>query len=426
MFALALLAALSAPAQAFCGFFVSGADAALYNSATLVVLMREGTQTVLSMQNNYQGPPEDFALVVPVPTVLSEEDVRPLPREVFQRVDQMAAPRLVEYWEHDPCQLAEPTFGVAGRIGTKGVGLGGLGTRSAGLGVTVEAEFKVAEYEIVILSAEDSGGLDAWLRQEGYRIPPGAERALRPYVEQGTKFFVARVDAEALRFLGEESVLTPLRVSYESEQLALPIRLGLLNAQGPQDLLVHVLARGQRYETANYNNLTIPTNLSVPEQTAADFPAFYEALFQETVGEDPRAVVTEYSWVATGCDPCPTPALNAGELRTLGGELFPPSQEPWVLTRLHYRFDADSLGEDLVFRAAPAIVGGRGLPDREGQLSQGVEPAPHNAFQGRYVILHPWEGEVRCELPAWGQWGARPGEASVRVTPAPSPLGSAR
>src|SRR5262245_369504 len=91
-------------AQAFCGFYVSGADASLFNNATLVVLMRDGTRTVLSMQNNYQGPPQDFAMVVPVPVVLSEKNVKTLPRDVFGRVDRLAAPRLVEYWEQDPCR----------------------------------------------------------------------------------------------------------------------------------------------------------------------------------------------------------------------------------------------------------------------------------------------------------------------------------
>ncbi|MDI3290359.1 DUF2330 domain-containing protein [Polyangium sp. 15x6] len=66
------LAALSwaGSAEAFCGFYVSGADAKLYNNATQVVLLRDGTRTVLSMQNNYQGPPDKFAMVVPVPVVL--------------------------------------------------------------------------------------------------------------------------------------------------------------------------------------------------------------------------------------------------------------------------------------------------------------------------------------------------------------------
>src|SRR4029079_10891082 len=90
-------------ADAFCGFYVSGADTKLYNNATQVVLLREGTRTVLSMQNNYQGPPSDFAMVVPVPVVLQKENVKTLTKDVFDHIDQLAPPRLVEYWEQDPC-----------------------------------------------------------------------------------------------------------------------------------------------------------------------------------------------------------------------------------------------------------------------------------------------------------------------------------
>jgi len=54
---------------------VRGSDQKLFNNATMVVLMREGTRTVLSMQNNYQGPPENFAMVVPVPVVLHSNEV---------------------------------------------------------------------------------------------------------------------------------------------------------------------------------------------------------------------------------------------------------------------------------------------------------------------------------------------------------------
>ena len=58
-----LLATLPGSARAFCGFYVSGAGGSLYANATMVVLMRSGTRTVLSMQNNYQGPPEDLSLI---------------------------------------------------------------------------------------------------------------------------------------------------------------------------------------------------------------------------------------------------------------------------------------------------------------------------------------------------------------------------
>src|SRR5690242_3740248 len=98
----------AASASAFCGFYVGGAEAKLFNNATQVVLMRDGLRTVLSMQNNYQGPPENFAMVVPVPVVLHEENVKTLPKQVFDRVDQIASPRLVEYWEQNPCPPPSP------------------------------------------------------------------------------------------------------------------------------------------------------------------------------------------------------------------------------------------------------------------------------------------------------------------------------
>ena len=46
------------------------------------------------------------------------------------------------------------------------------------LGVTIEAQFTVGEYKIVILSAKESTGLDTWLLREKYNIPKGAEPLL--------------------------------------------------------------------------------------------------------------------------------------------------------------------------------------------------------------------------------------------------------
>src|SRR5262245_60016832 len=100
--AAAVLLAATSRADAFCGIYVGGAGAEMFNNATQVVLMRHGTTTVLSMQNNYQGPPDTFALVVPVPVVVKESQVKTLPRELFAKIDVLGAPRLVEYWEQDP------------------------------------------------------------------------------------------------------------------------------------------------------------------------------------------------------------------------------------------------------------------------------------------------------------------------------------
>lgn len=417
--------------RAFCGFYVSGADASVTNDATMVVLMREGTRTVLSMQNNYQGPPEDFAMVVPVPVVLQKENVKTLPKEVFARVDKLAAPRLVEYWEQDPCrpvvyEMAAGAMPAAAR--SKAVM---EQEDAADYGVTIEAQFKVAEYDIVILSAKDSSGLDTWLRKNHYNIPEGANQVLRPYVEQNTKFFVAKVDAKKVKFENGRAVLSPLRFHYDAPTFTLPVRLGLLNSAGQQDLIVHILAKQQRYEMANYANASIPTNIRVQDAVRKDFGAFYDALFERTVNENPGAVVTEYAWDATSCDPCPEPPLQPDELATLGVDVLTPTEpDPYsdipgvvpqpkarprwqpsgfVLTRLHYRYEKDGLDEDLVFRAAGPIVGGRGMPDQEGRLGERrAQPSSYNNFQGRYVILHSWEGPVACDNPQRGIWGGPP------------------
>ena len=170
---------------------------------------------------------------------------------------------------------------------------------------------------------------------------------------------------------------------------------------------MHVLGKGKRYEVANYPNVTIPTNLDVAESAKGAFGSFYAALFDRTVAKTPRAVVTEYAWDAGSCDPCPAPPLTDSELVTLGADVLPsvssesdlmdrdllkalgadagqkPSSRPspasgpvprrtyyglrssFVLTRLHARYTRDALGDDLVFKEAPPLVGGRERTSRE-------------------------------------------------------------
>src|SRR5438045_981117 len=139
-FYIALVTTLfSTQAFGFCGFYVNDSGGKLFNNATQVVLMRDGTRTVLSMQNNYQGPPQNFALVVPVPVVLQKENVKTLPREIFDRVDTLAAPRLVEYWEQDPCR--SPVMMEAPAAAPMTMMRAASGAGGAGLGVKIEAQF---------------------------------------------------------------------------------------------------------------------------------------------------------------------------------------------------------------------------------------------------------------------------------------------
>jgi MYXO-CTERM domain-containing protein len=409
---MAVLASASSSAHAFCGFYVSSGKAEMFNDATQVVLMRSGTRTVLSMQNHYQGPLEAFAMVVPVPAVLHDGDVKTLDPAVFTKVETMGAPRLVEYWEQDPCYVEPPgrRYNTASTVAESApTGTGAV----AKTGVTIEAKFTVGEYNVVILSATDSTGLETWLRDAKYSIPSGAAALLKPYVASGMKFFVANVDPQKVKFDGNKALLSPLRFHYDSDEFALPIRLGLANSQGTQDLIVNILAPGKRYEVANYKNVTIPTNINVKDSVRAKFGEFYAALYDATVAKNPGSVVTEYAWQAMGCDPCPGPMLDGNDLATLGGDViaqqgkdlsFGAPMGTMVLTRLHARYGKE-ISDDLVFKEASAIVGGREFLQAGKKLEEGARPDSYNNFQGRYAIRHPWQGPLLCLSPRRGRWG---------------------
>jgi hypothetical protein len=443
MRAFLLLMALASPASAFCGFFVAGSGAKLTNNASQVVLLRNGRKTVMTMSNNYQGPPENFAMVVPVPVVLHEKDVKTLPADVFEHIDALSAPRLVEYWEQDPCRpqvLYEMAPSAAGA---------GMPTpeekRSKGdLGVKVEARFAVGEYEIVILSARDSGGLETWLHQNKYQIPDGAQAALAPYVREQMKFFVAKVNIQKVhKDQNGTVVLSPLRFGFDADELRLPVRLGLLNAGGKQDLIVYILHPQKRFEVANYPNLFIPTNLEVMDEVRKNFAGFYAELFDAALARvNGKAVVTEYAWQTTSCDPCPTPPLQPSDLATLGADVAVPKGEQqkmqgdarggyygdaatWVLTRMHTRYDKSTLSEDLIFREGKPMEGGRANYNGSSGDAGAVESSVNN-FQGRYIIRHYWTGPVKCDNPRYGEWGGDPNGNEPQPTAARGLASAAR
>ena len=406
-------------AHAFCGFFVAGSSKDLASDASKVVLMRKGNRTVLTMSNNYKGPAESFAMVVPVPVVLKKEEVKTLPADVFSHIDRLSAPRLVEYWEQDPCAPAR-TYDTGGGGNMPG---SSAPVRKGGTGVKVEARFSVGEYDIVILSAKEANGLETWLQQNHYSIPAGAAEALAPYVKSQQKFFVAKVDITKVKKDANGTVvLSPLRFHYDAPELRLPVRLGLLNAKGKQDLIVYVLSPDQRYEAANYPNVFVPTNLEVVDDIRKKFASFYTQLFDATMAKHAnRAVVTEYAWQTSSCDPCPVPPLQASDLATLGDDVlsgntatagaadsgdYYGNASSWVLTRLHTRYAKETLSEDLVFRAARPIVGGRAGSDTKALEAPGeAKPDSTNNFQARYIIRHAWTGKVTCAKPERGTWG---------------------
>jgi hypothetical protein len=415
--AAAAAVALAAPgAHAFCGFFVGKADAKLFNKSSQVAIVRDGNRTVLTMSNDYQGALDEFALVVPVPSVLERDQIHIGDRKLLERLDEYSSPRLVEYTDPDPCEERRPVaVSMRARMSAEAA-MGGRADLRKALGVTVEAAYTVGEYDIVLLSAKESGGLEIWLRQSGYRIPPRAARALEPYVKQEMKFFVAKVNLKEQKKTGFQE-LRPIQIAFDSPRFMLPIRLGMANApaQGDttQDLIVYTITRKGRVEASNYQTVKIPSDADVPEFVKDEFADFYRATFTKAWHErDGRAVFTEYAWNMAWCDPCSAQPLTADELRSLGvfwAAAGPQPGRPWgaagggtILIRLHVRYDADRFPEDLMFQ----------------------ETGDQQSFQGRYVMHHPFTAR-RAARPATAT--VRPATAAAaRPTRSPAPPAGAR
>ncbi len=393
---LALILGAPHDARAFCGFYVGKADGALVNHASQVVIAHHDDKTVISLMNDYRGEPSDFALVVPVPVVLQKGQVHIGDRELFQKIDAYSSPRLVEYYDPDPCQMMRGMAAGMAELSSAPAPAVPSPAEAKALGVTVEAEYTVGEYDIVILSAKESSGLETWLQQSGYKIPFGAQRALEPYIRSDMKFFVAKVNLTEHNRTGL-TYLRPLQFAFESPKFMLPIRLGMINSQGPQDLVVYMLTENGRVETTNYRTLKLPTGMDIPQYVRGEFGDFYKAMFDEQVKRnDMRAVFTEYVWNMGWCDPCAGPPLSREELKNLGAFWLddqpggpvpmyrpgfmpapqPAGPMPVILTRLHVRYSADTFPEDLIFQ----------------------ETQDQENFQARYVMHRPWDGSpTACE-----------------------------
>src|SRR5213596_2372091 len=95
-------------AWGFCGIYVAKADTQLFNKASKVALVRHDGKTVMTMANDYRGDPQEFALVVPVPTFLERDQIHVGERALLDHLDAYSAPRLVEYLDANPCHPSPP------------------------------------------------------------------------------------------------------------------------------------------------------------------------------------------------------------------------------------------------------------------------------------------------------------------------------
>ena len=260
------------------------------------------------------------------PTFIEKGQISVVDPKTLDHLDAYTAPRLVQYYDEDPCQRLSRVTALAFDSALPPPAAPAP-PPTAYPGVKVEARYDVAEYDISILSAEQSDGLIQWLTDNGYKIPTGAEPVIGSYIKQKMHFFVAKVNVKRLNELGR-AYLRPLQVRYQTSKFMLPLRLGTVNANGPQDLIIYALTRRGRVEASNYRTVKVPSDIDVPLFVAKEFPNVYKAAFDRAVArENMHGVFVEYAWDMSWCDPCAAQPMSNNELAELGGEVGPAARQ---------------------------------------------------------------------------------------------------
>ena len=372
--------------QAFCGFYVAKAGVELYNNKSEVILVRDGKHTTITMSNDFTGDVKDFAMVVPVPNVLDRSDIQIADQSIFKMLDAYSAPRLVEYFDQNPCYIVEKDEermdmmleSVAVAENTRPRVL----RDKVKYKVTIEAQYKVEEYDIILLSAKNAGGLKRWLTDNGYKIPGKAEHVLEPYIKSGLKFFVVKVDLNKYDPQANGGFLRPLQIKVKSDKFMLPIRLGMANSKGEQDMIVYAFSKKGRVECTNYRTVKMPTGKEVPTFVKPNFGTFYADAFRNAHSRQGRdAVFLEYAWNVTPtftgmkCDPCVGNPPYTREIMMAGVPWANQAGVTTFFTRMHVRYTLDKFPEDLFFQETP---------NKE-------------MYQARYVITHPAGGDLSCK-----------------------------
>ena len=360
-----LLLQLVSPAQAFCGAYVGDVDSTPKNGASRIAIARQGEQTTLTMFNDVDGDYESFGLLVPIPEIIGEEDVRRIDRELLEKAASYSAPRLVAYTCEDfyPLEYEDTGWGSGGSSGSFGCGFGNQsissdasgafedgGTEDTG-GVTVWEEFDLGEYTVYVLSAEGSAGLSGWLDDNGFSVPESTGPVLQEYIDRGDYFLALRVDLDRAP---DDGFLSPLQFSYASAQWTLPIRLGATSSTGLQDLTLFLLTPPEEGKVgiSNYTEAKLAEDECMVE--ADDIGEYYEERLEEAMGLPATAGdlggrsglswVTEYSWTGGSCDPCPTNGpLTPDEAMGFGID----AHYGFHFTRLHLRYTPDAVREDI-------------------------------------------------------------------------------
>jgi hypothetical protein len=347
--------ATPAPARACGGFFCS-ATPVDQNAERIVFRVNRGGTVTAIIQIVYSGAPEDFAWILPMPSVAELET---FPQLALTALDLATQPVYQPPWQCFPVAAAEDGAG---------------GTPNGGGEVTVHQRAAVGPFDTVTVSSDDPRALVTWLRAEGYRITTAMEPFVDLYVDEG--FFFLAMKLEPGRDTAE---VAPISVTYQSTVPFIPLRLSAVAAEPEMGVIAWVLGDG-RFGPANFADVTVPDDLIRFDPFA--FRTNYLDVVSRRVDEaGGHGFVTEYAGstgpLAQRFRDTFVPPDNADAVAA-NAKVVELMESASYLTRLYTRISPEEMGLDPSFRPVDTVdvSNMHDLSDRPDACDPRVTPPP--------------------------------------------------
>jgi len=291
----------------------------------------EGTVTV-TVDISYTGSPGDFSWVLPVSDLVGELSVAP-PQALLLLEDATA-----------PSIIPPPTRCTEAFPSPFGGSLTSFRSDSAlDNGVVVDDLEQVGPYAPQLVSSEDAGALIAWLNDNDYLITVEMEPAVADYVADGMKFLAMKLAPGA-----GVADIAPIQVTYPGDEPMVPLVLTSVGAEPEMGVLVFIAAES-RYESANYANLQIDTDL-VQVNPRNGMDNYYPLLSWQIDQRGGEAMVTEF---VDSSDSVSTTASNNWSWNEDFAEslafLAELSERQPFITRMYTRVSAWEMNSDPAF-----------------------------------------------------------------------------
>lgn len=247
----------------------------------------------------YEGEPESFAWMVPVPSV---PDLDLSPAALFGLIDDATAPivsirreslcpdpaYVCDYHPAPRCPQYEDPYANGGNNGANnGANNGWDGSADSGGspeenpgGVVVHQRQVVGSYDTIVFGAEEAEGAIQWLIDEGFLVNDTMAPYMQPYLNGGMLFIASKLIAGA----GVEEI-KPLQMRFEAENPMIPLQLTAVAAE-PELAVTAFIYSDAYFSPVDHPVLGVPPGLISEDDTRrSNYPMVLSRLVDQAGGD---------------------------------------------------------------------------------------------------------------------------------------------